>query len=150
ALCRRLVGCGKCYTGLTRVNVQSLFTLHRHPLTKRTRRIVRAIVVTFACGLAVAFVTSITVDLGPALKQRAETAGSNAIKRPMHIGRLAVHLWRGSFVVADLIIEGMTPTSRPFLVAKPIDVSMPWSTLFTRRIVFDAIQMFDWDMYVEL
>jgi len=49
-----------------------------------------------------------------------------------------------------LTIEGMTPKSRPFLVAKRIDVSMPWSTLITRRIVFDAIQMTDWDMYVEL
>ena len=132
------------------MNVKSLFTLHRHPLTKRTRRIVRLIVVIFACALAVAFVTSITVDLGPTLRQRAETAGTNAIKRPMHIGRLAVHLWQGSFVVEDFTIEGMTPTSRPFLVAKRIDVSMPWSTLFTRRIVFDAIQMTDWDMYVEL
>src|SRR5207253_9623324 len=108
------------------------------------------VVVPFAVGLAVAFVTSITVDLGPALKQRAETAGSNAIKRPMHIGRLAVHLWRGSFIVEDLTIEGMTPKSRPFLVAKHIDVTMPWSTLFTRRVVFDAIQMTDWDMYVVL
>src|SRR5258706_5411594 len=26
---------------------------------------------------------------------------------------------------------------------------MPWSTIFNRRIVFDAIQMTDWDMYVE-
>ena len=67
----------------------------------------------------------------------------------MHIGRLSVHLWRGSFIVSDFVIEGLTPQSRPFLVAKRIDVSMPWTTLFTRRIVFDAIQMTDWDMYVE-
>jgi TamB, inner membrane protein subunit of TAM complex len=132
------------------VKFKSLFAIFQHPLTKRTRRIARAIVVTFACAVAVAFVTSVTVDLGPTLRARAETAGTNAIKRPMHIGRLAVHLWRGSFVVEDLTIEGMTPKSRPFLVAKRIDVSMPWSTLITRRIVFDAIQMTDWDMYVEL
>jgi hypothetical protein len=132
------------------VKFKSLFAIVQHPLTKRTRRIARAIVVTFACAVAVAFVTSVTVDLGPTLRARAETAGTNAIKRPMHIGRLAVHLWRGSFVVEDLTIEGMTPKSRPFLVAKRIDVSMPWSTLITRRIVFDAIQMTDWDMYVEL
>ncbi len=106
--------------------------------------------VTFACALAVAFVTTITVDLGPVLRQRAETAGSNAIKRPMHIGRLGVHLWRGSFAVDDLVIEGLTPQSRPFFTARHIDVSMPWTTLFTRRIVFDAIQMTDWDMYVEM
>ena len=110
----------------------------------------RAIVATCAVILAVAFVTSVTVDLGPALRQRAETAGSQAIKRPMHIGRLSVYLWRGSFVVSDFVIEGLTPDARPFLVAKRIDVSMPWSTLFYRRIVFDAIQMTDWDMYVEL
>jgi hypothetical protein len=132
------------------VKFKSLFAIFQHPLTKRTRRIARAIVVTFACAVAVVFVTSVTVDLGPTLRARAETAGTNAIKRPMHIGRLAVHLWRGSFVVEDLTIEGMTPKSRPFLVAKRIDVSMPWSTLITRRIVFDAIQMTDWDMYVEL
>jgi hypothetical protein len=132
------------------VKLSSLFSVFHHPLTKRTRRIVRATVVTFACALAVAFVTSLTVDLGPSLRARAETAGSNFLKRPMHIGYLGVHLWRGNFVVEDLRIDGLTPKSRPFLVAKHIDVSMPWSTLFTRRIVFDAIQMTDWDMYVEL
>ena len=46
----------------------------------------RAIVATCAVILAVAFVTSVTVDLGPSLRKRAETAGSNFIKRPMHIG----------------------------------------------------------------
>jgi len=111
---------------------------------------VRAVVVTFACAVAVALVTSITVDLGPALRLRAEVAGSNYLKRPMHIGRLSVHLWRGTYVVENLTIEGMTPQARPFLTAKRIDVSMPWSTLFDRRIVFDAIEMTDWDMYVEL
>ena len=106
--------------------------------------------VTFACAFAVAFVTSITVDLGPSLRKRAETAGSSYLKRPMHIGRLAVHLWRGNFQVDDLVIEGLTAKSRPFLTAKHIEISMPWTTLFTRRVVFDAIQMSDWDMYVEM
>jgi translocation-and-assembly-module (TAM) inner membrane subunit TamB-like protein len=110
---------------------------------------VRGIVVTLACAVAVAFVTSITVDLGPALRARAEVAGSNYLKRPMHIGRLGVHLLRGTFAVDDLVIEGLTPQSRPFLTAKHIDVSMPWSTMFSQRIVFDAIEMSDWDMYVE-
>jgi len=132
------------------LNYRSVLNVVQHPLTKRTRRIVRALVATLACALAVAFVTSITVDLGPALRARAETAGSNYLKRPMHIGRLAVHLWRGTFVVENLTIEGVTRDARPFLTAKRIDVSMPWSTLFTRRIVFDAIEMTDWNMYVEL
>ena len=104
---------------------------------------------TIACALAVAFVTSITVDLGPVLRTRAEVAGTNYLQRQMHIGRLGVHLWRGSFLVEDLTIEGLTPQSRPWLTAKRIEVSMPWSTLFSRRVVFDAIEMADWDMYVE-
>jgi len=111
---------------------------------------VRAVVVTLACAVAVAFVTSITVDLGPALRARAEVAASNYLKRPMHIGRLSVHLWRGTYVVENLTITGMTPQARPFLTAKRIEVSMPWSTLFNHQIVFDAIEMSDWDMYVEM
>jgi hypothetical protein len=132
------------------LNFRKVLTVFQHPLTKRTRRIVRAVMVTLACAVAVAFVTSITVDLGPALRARAEVAGSNYLKRPMRIGRLSVHLWRGTYVVENLTIEGLTPQARPFLTAKRIDVSMPWSTLFNRRIVFDAIEMTDWDMYVEL
>ena len=27
---------------------------------------------------------------------------------------------------------------------------MPWSTLFNRRVVFDAIEMSDWRMFVEV
>ena len=90
------------------MNYRSLLNVVHHPLTRRTRRVIRAIVVTLACAAAVAFVTSITVDLGPALRVRAETAGSNYLKRPMHIGRLAVHLWRGTFVVENLTIDGAT------------------------------------------
>jgi len=131
------------------LNYRSVLTVAQHPLTRRTRRVVRAAVVTLACAVAVAFVTSITVDLGPALRARAEAAGSNYLKRPMHIGRLSVHLWRGTYVVENLTIDGITPQGRPFLTAKRIEVSMPWSTLFNRQIVFDAIEMTDWDMYVE-
>jgi hypothetical protein len=121
-----------------------------HPITLGTRRFVRAVVATCAVILAVAFVTTLTVDLGPVLRARAETEGSRYMERPMHIGRLSVHLWRGRFVVEDLLIEGLTPESRPFLIARRIDVSMPWNTLVNRRIVFDTIEMTDWRMYVEL
>ena len=107
-------------------------------------------VVTCAVILAVAFVTTITVDLGPSLRAQAEKQGSNLLKRTIHIGRLGVHLLRGEFVVEDFVIEGFTPQSRPFLTAKRIGISMPWSTLIDRRVVFDAVQMRDWHMYVEL
>lgn len=121
-----------------------------HPLVQRLRRVLRRSAATCAVILAVAFVTTLTVDLGPRLRGLAERAGSNYIERPMHIGRLGVHLWLGEFVVEDLVIEGLTPESRPFLTAKRIDVSMPWSTLFTRRVVLDDIEMSDWKMYVEV
>ena len=111
-----------------------------HPIAQRTRRIVRAVVATCAVILAVAFVSTLAVDLGPVLKRQAEQQATNFMERPMHIGRLSVHLWRGTFVFEDMVIEGLTPQSRPFLVAKRIDISMPWSTLFSRRIVFDTIE----------
>ena len=130
--------------------LKTLRSLFAHPFTRGTRRVIRRTVATCAVILSVAFVTSVSVDLGPALRRQAETAGSNFMKRPMHIGRLSIHLWRGVFVVEDFVIDGLTPGARPFLTAKRIDVSMPWSSLVNRRVVFDAIEMTDWDMYVEL
>ncbi len=106
-------------------------------------------VVVCAVILAVTAVTTVTVDLGPALRTQAEEQGSRFLKRPMRIGRLSVRLWRGRFIVEDLVIDGLKPESRPFLTAKRIAVSMPWSTLFNQRIVFDEIEMTDWIMYVE-
>jgi hypothetical protein len=121
-----------------------------HPIAQRTRVILRRAATVVAIILAVSLVTTLTVDLGPRLRGLAERAGSNYLERPMHIGRLGVHIWLGEFVVEDLVIEGLTPESRPFLTAKRIDVSMPWSTLFTRRIVLDEIEMSDWRMYAEV
>ena len=123
--------------------------LFGHPVTRRTRRIARRVVVTCAVILAVVFVTTLSVDLGPALRGRAEVAATQYMGRPMHIGRLSVHLWRGQFVVEDLVIEGLTPESRPFLLADRIAISLPWSTLINRRVVFDAIEMRGWRMHVE-
>ena len=125
------------------------YNLLHHPLTQKTRRIIRRVVVTCAVILAVACVTMVSVDLGPATKARAEAAASEYMGRPMHIGRLSVHLWLGRFVLEDLVIEGLTPDARPFLIADRITVSMPWTTLVNRRVVFDAIEMTGWRMYVE-
>jgi hypothetical protein len=125
-----------------------IFKFFRHPVTQKTRRILRRIVATCAVILAVVLVTTVTVDLGPSLKARAEREATNYMKKPMHIGRLSVRLWSGRFQLEDVVIEGL-PGNRPFLIAKRIDVSMPWSTLFTRRVVFDSVAMTDWQMYVE-
>jgi hypothetical protein len=122
-----------------------------HPLTLRTRRLVKAVVVVFAVMVAVLLVTSITVDLGPVLKSQAERGASYYLKgRPVHIGRLRVHLVTGKYVLEDFVVEGLTPRAHPWLTAKRISISMPWSTLFNRRVVLDTIEMTDWEMYVEL
>src|SRR6185503_13228669 len=93
----------------SRVTLKSLLAVFTHPLTQRTRVIVRRTVATLAVALAVAVVTSATVDLGPALKSQAETQGSKFIERPMHIGRLSVRLWNGAFELDDFVIEGLSP-----------------------------------------
>lgn len=120
-----------------------------HPLTQKTRTIVRRTIAVASVILAVVVVTTLSMDLGPRLRELAERQGTNYLKRSMHIGRLKVYLWDGHFEVEDLIIDGLTPQSRPWLVAKTIKIYMPWSTLFTRRIVFSSIDMTDWKMYVE-
>ena len=123
--------------------------LFAHPVTQKTRRIVRRVVATSAVILAVAFVTTVSVDLGPALRELAEREGTRYLQRPLHIGRLSVVLWNGSYKVEELTIDGLTPQSPPFFHAKSIIVSMPWSTLLDRRVVLDRIEMTDWQMVIE-
>ena len=71
------------------------------------------------------------------------------MERPLHIGSMHVRLWDGAYIFEDLTIEGLAPDRTPFFTAKRIVVSMPWSTLFNRRIVFDTIELNDWQMHVE-
>jgi TamB, inner membrane protein subunit of TAM complex len=100
--------------------------------------------------LAIAALTALRVDLGPSLRAMAEAAGSNYLKRPMHIGRLSIHLWSGRFIVEDLKIEGLAPADRPFLTAKSVSVSMPWWTVIrSRHILLDSIDMSGWRMVIE-
>ncbi len=72
--------------------------------------------------LAVAFVTTLTIDLGPGVRGMAERAGGNYLKRDFTIGRLSIRLLTGRFVVEDLRIGGLEKGHRPFLVAKSIEV----------------------------
>ena len=103
-----------------------------------------------AVGLVAALiVTSVTVDVGPALRGQVEQIGSQQLGRPMHVGKLSVYLFLGRFLAEDLIIEGPTPDDRPFLRADRIVVSMPWSSLFRRELLFDSIEIADWEMVLE-
>ena len=76
---------------------------------KATYRRVRAVVVAVAIVIGAGLVSTVAIDLGPALKKLAEERGSEWIDRPMHIGRLSVRLAPGRFVIEDLRIDGTTP-----------------------------------------
>jgi hypothetical protein len=116
---------------------------------KTTYRRLRLVVAIVAIAVAAFLVSVVTIDLGPTLKARAETEGSKFIDRPMHIGRLSVHIARGRFVIEDLRIDGLTPDARPWLTAKRIDISLAWKALWHREVLLDGIEMSDWRMVVE-
>ena len=120
-----------------------------HPVTRIVRTFVRRTMMVCAVILAVTFVTTISADVGPALRRQAEEQGSRYMERRLHIGNMHVVLWNGSYIFEDVMIEGLKPESIPFFTAKRIVLSMPWRTLFNRRIVFDAIELTDWQMHVE-
>lgn len=112
-------------------------------------RFTRVGVVIVATALAVAIVTTLTVDLGPGLRALAEREGSRRIERPMHIGSLSIRLFNGKFVIEQFVIEGLAPTDRPFLVAKRIEVSLSWKAVLHREVLLDSVEMTDWQMLVE-
>jgi hypothetical protein len=117
--------------------------------SRATYRLGRRFAVTFGIIVAVIVVSTLTIDLGPALKARAEREGGNWLDRKMTIGRLGVQIGRGRFVVEDLKIDGMFPNEPPWLVAKRVDVSLTWGALFGREVLLDSIEMSDWRMVVE-
>jgi TamB, inner membrane protein subunit of TAM complex len=108
-----------------------------------------------AAILAVAVVTSVTVDLGPAVRRAAEDLGTNAWKRPIHIGRLSIKLFGGRVIVDDFSIEGLKPSDRLFFTAKRIEVALDWSTLVQwahpaqPEITITAVDIVDWEMLAE-
>ena len=67
-------------------------------------RFTRLGVLIFAMVLAVAIVTTLTVDLGPSLRGLAERGGSSYLHRPMHIGTLSIRLLNGKFVLDDRLL----------------------------------------------
>ncbi|MDP2389825.1 MAG: hypothetical protein Q8N52_05805, partial [Acidobacteriota bacterium] len=112
-------------------------------------RLARRFALVIGIVVAVVVVSTLTIDLGPALRARAETAGGNWLERKMTIGRLGVHLARGRFVIEDLRIDGMLPGEPPWLTAKRIEVSLTWGALFGREVLLDEIEMTDWRMVIE-
>ena len=101
--------------------------------------------------LAAAIVASVTVDLGPLVRARAERAASDYIERPLHIGALKIRLLTGTVLVEDLRIDGVHPGDRPFFTAKQVAVALDWLPAFARKpdITIGAVEMTDWQMLVE-
>ena len=116
----------------------------------RAYRYFRLGLIIAAAILAAAIVSTLTVDLGPALRARAEQAASAQLKRAVRIGSLAVHVFSGRFVVADFSIDGRSPGDRPFFTAKRLSIALDWSTAFRRRPDFNitGVDMTDWQMLV--
>ena len=115
----------------------------------RARRLaVRAGAVLLALLVAL-LVTVLTIDLGPTLRARAEREGTNYLQRPLHIGRLSARLIPGVFVFENLMIEGLSPSDRPFLTAKKITVQLPWWSIVSRKLIVESVEMSDWNMLVE-
>ena len=112
-------------------------------------RLARRFALVIGVLVAVLVVSTLTIDLGPALKGRAERAGSNWLERKMTIGRLGVHLARGRFVIENLQIDGMLPGEPPWLTAQRIEVSLTWGALLGREVLLDEIEMTDWRMVIE-
>jgi TamB, inner membrane protein subunit of TAM complex len=112
-------------------------------------RYVKVMLAVWACILAVAVVTTVMVDLGPAVRRNAETLGTTTLKRPVRIGKLSIRLLPGHIVVDDFSIAGLEPTDRPFFTAKRLEVALDWSTALRRDITISAVEMTDWQMVVE-
>ncbi len=114
-----------------------------------TLRGVRRAWLVVAVATAVVLVSLVTLDLGPALRRRAEVEASRFIDRPVHIGRLGLNLGRGTLVVEDLRVEGLTPAHDPWLIAGRVELSITWQALLDRRVVLENVDLRDWTLIVE-
>lgn len=99
--------------------------------------------------LAALIVTFFTVDLGPFVRAEAERQGSRYLDRRMTIGKIKAKVTPGVFEFDDVVIEGLEPGDRPFLRARRITVSLPWWTIFSRRLIIESVEMTDWEMVIE-
>src|SRR5262249_34081225 len=117
---RRDVGRGR--RAAPRHSVKFIQRLRQHPVLRYVSFCLTLVVAL----VATAIVASLTIDLGPAVREKAEVEGSRYIERPMHIGALKIHLLTGKVLVENLIIDGVHPGDRPFFTAKQIAVSLDW------------------------
>ena len=113
------------------------------------RRYLRWGVATLAVVVAVVIVATVTVDLGPSVRARAERELANYLDRDVTIGRVGIYVATGNFLVEDLVIGGLNPGDQPFLTAEQITLSTVWTALLKREFLVDAISMDNWKMLAE-
>ena len=101
--------------------------------------------------LVAAIVASLTIDLGPSLRELSERQASKYLKRTVRIGRLSVHVIRGRFLVEDFSIGGLATGDRPFFTAKHLSIGLDWSTVLKRvpEFTITSVELTDWNMLVE-
>ena len=76
-------------------------------------RLARRFALVIGVVVAVVLVSTLTIDLGPAIRARAEIAGSNWLERKLTIGRLGIHLGAGSSWLRTSVSTGCCRASRP-------------------------------------
>src|SRR5262249_33331274 len=142
---RRDVGRGR--RAAPRDSVKFIQRLREHPVP----RYVGFFLMMVVALVAAAIVASLTIDLGPAVRAKAEVEGSRYIERPLHIGSLRIHLLTGNVLVENLTIDGVHPGDRPFFTASQIVVALDWIPAFAVKpdITIASIEMTDWNMLVE-
>jgi hypothetical protein len=121
----------------------------RRSVWRLLRGAARRILMITATLLAVAIVTTLTVDLGPGVRGLAERAGANYLKRDFTIGRLSIRLITGQFSVEQLRIGGLAAADRPFLTADRILVSINFAALAHGEVLVESVTMTGWRMVVE-
>ena len=104
-----------------------------------------------AAILSAAIISSLTIDLGPRLRERAEREGSRFLERQVQIGRLSLHIARGRVLLEDFTIGGSRPGDRPFFTASTLSLSLNWANVLRRRpdITITSVELTDWNMLVE-
>ena len=125
-----------------------VFSRLREHKVRRYAGIAAAVI---AAILAVVIVSSLAIDLGPAVRALAEREASSQLKRPVHIGPLRILVARGVVEVRDFSIDGLHPGDRPFFTAKRLLISLDWSKALARRpeFVITSVELTDWHMLVE-
>jgi hypothetical protein len=118
-------------------------------LPARFRRYSGRLIIGGIALIAAALVSVVTIDLGPAVRSKAEQAVSIQLDRPVHIGRLGAYLLPGRFLIEDFVIEGLLPGDEPFFTTERIVISMSWVALLRGEILVDDVEVSPWRMVAE-